>query len=195
MIALKLAKTLLILAVFYPRWSSKKIKQTTRPPRPLRRFCRAKGTTHKKTKRMVVNDLPLKKLVNNYTQTTVNLSLICRGFIEDPQMQNVTRLWKHAALSTSRNMSVSQLELLYDVISACISIHWNSFESSLEVRSIYFLVFYNKKIFSTEFRGNTSKHRTGIHQFSYKWRLMAVSILSNCICILWKLNVILCLKS
>lgn len=62
-------------------------------------------------------------------------------------MQNITRLWKHAALSTSRNMSVSQLELLYDVISACISIHWNSFESSIEVQARYFAVFHQKKLY------------------------------------------------
>lgn len=83
----------------------------------------------------------------------VNLSLNCDEFVEDPQMQNVTRLWKHAALNTSRNMSVSQLELLYDVISACISIHWNSFESSIEVQAHYFLVFNKKNYFLQNLEG------------------------------------------
>ena len=33
-------------------------------------------------------------------------------------------------------MAVAQLELLYDVISACINIHWNSFEALVKVTYI-----------------------------------------------------------
>ncbi|KAH1007762.1 hypothetical protein HUJ04_004957 [Dendroctonus ponderosae] len=49
--------------------------------------------------------------------------------MDDPPMQHIYTLWKHASMVTSNKMYVTQLELLYDVISACINIHWNSFES------------------------------------------------------------------
>ncbi|XP_066139114.1 ATPase family AAA domain-containing protein 2-like isoform X2 [Euwallacea fornicatus] len=50
----------------------------------------------------------------------------------DSQMQRIRSLWKHASLQTSRGMEVSDLELLYDVISACINIHWKSFDILLK---------------------------------------------------------------
>ncbi|KAL1512788.1 hypothetical protein ABEB36_002318 [Hypothenemus hampei] len=50
----------------------------------------------------------------------------------DVEMQQITFLWEQASLQTSRGMSVSQLEFLYDVISACISIYWNSFVTLLK---------------------------------------------------------------
>ncbi|XP_076267711.1 ATPase family AAA domain-containing protein 2-like isoform X2 [Rhynchophorus ferrugineus] len=50
------------------------------------------------------------------------------SFIVDNQMQQIYHLWIHTSVVTSENMTVAQLELLYDVISACINIHWNSFE-------------------------------------------------------------------
>ncbi|XP_050295213.1 ATPase family AAA domain-containing protein 2-like [Anthonomus grandis grandis] len=46
----------------------------------------------------------------------------------DEDIKRIHALWKHASVVTSKDMAVSQLELLYDVISACINIHWNSFE-------------------------------------------------------------------
>lgn len=59
----------------------------------------------------------------------------------DSHMKIIYNLWKHAALVTSKNMTVAQLELLYDVISACINIHRKSFDNLIEVK--LFLI-YNK---------------------------------------------------
>ncbi|CAG9761853.1 unnamed protein product [Ceutorhynchus assimilis] len=59
----------------------------------------------------------------------VNASSSSITTTNDVQMQQIYDLWRHASLVTSKNMAVAQLELLYDVISACINIHWSSFES------------------------------------------------------------------
>nr|XP_023026910.1 ATPase family AAA domain-containing protein 2-like [Leptinotarsa decemlineata] len=55
-----------------------------------------------------------------------------RQKFEDIYMEKIYNLWKHASMVTSKNMAVAQLELLYDVISACISINRNSFSTLLE---------------------------------------------------------------
>ncbi|KAJ8925463.1 hypothetical protein NQ315_009297 [Exocentrus adspersus] len=52
--------------------------------------------------------------------------------VDGTYMKMIYNLWKHAAMVTSQNMTVAQLELLYDVISACINIHKNSFENLIE---------------------------------------------------------------
>ncbi|CAH1110519.1 unnamed protein product [Psylliodes chrysocephalus] len=51
---------------------------------------------------------------------------------DDMYRERIYNLWKHASLVTSKNMAVAQLELLYDVISACIGIHQNSIDGLLE---------------------------------------------------------------
>ncbi|KAJ8947865.1 hypothetical protein NQ318_010011 [Aromia moschata] len=55
-----------------------------------------------------------------------------RKNVTDWHMKKIYKLWKHASLTTSKDMAVAQLELLYDVISACININQNSFEDLVE---------------------------------------------------------------
>lgn len=58
-------------------------------------------------------------------------------------MKKIYCLWKRIALVTSNNMSVTELELLYDIISVCINMYQHSFNQLVEVR---FLVFIELKI-------------------------------------------------
>ncbi|CAG9860331.1 unnamed protein product [Phyllotreta striolata] len=52
----------------------------------------------------------------------------CCSYDEETSREKIYNVWKHASEVTTRNMGVSHLETLYDVISACVAINQNSFD-------------------------------------------------------------------
>ncbi|XP_060527248.1 uncharacterized protein LOC132702554 [Cylas formicarius] len=78
-----------------------------------------------------VKDKPLDRITKASRQVaTSNVDdrcLECRKS-GDAHMRQIYDLWRRVSLETSKNMAVAQLELLYDVIAACIGVDWSSFE-------------------------------------------------------------------
>ncbi|CAH1163487.1 unnamed protein product [Phaedon cochleariae] len=92
-------------------------------------LCRKSCTSSNSLDSLLCDKLIKIEPKDDYSVSSVDL--IHSQSVFDVHWKRIYTLWKHASLLASRNMSVAQLELLYDVISTCLSINRNSFEAVL----------------------------------------------------------------
>ncbi|KYB27297.1 ATPase family AAA domain-containing protein 2 [Tribolium castaneum] len=107
-------------------------------------LCTLCGTTEKKKRlSLILTDLLQRSIryfsrrrsPHEHTSSHRSISLLQNyGDSSDIDKQKIYSLWRRTVMKTAKDMPLAHLEVLYDTISACISIHKDDFQNLVKVQ-------------------------------------------------------------